>query len=470
MSAQGLRAGIYARISDDRDGDGLGVRRQVEDCRKLADLKGWEVVEVYTDDSVSAYSGKQRPAYQRLLEDVADGRLDVVACWHGDRLHRSTRELLDFADTVAKAGARVETVQGGGLDLSTPSGRAVATTLAAWAEHESAHKAQRNRRKALELAQAGKVSGGGTRPFGYEADRVTVRQDEATVVRDLMARALAGAGPTTLANRLNRDGITTTTGGPWHGHVVRRVLTSARISGWREHRGEWASPAVWPGIVDRTQVEQLRAAWQPPSRYDTSGPQARRHLLTGGVTVCGNCGHSLLSRPHTNGTPSLVCARAPGRPNCGRLRVQHEPLEALVVDMLLTALASPDLAERIAVATGPEAADLVAEVRQLEDDLAELAAMHGRRELARAEWMAAREPMSADLGRARKALTRRTRTAALDGIEGLDVAALRQRWDGLDLTARAAILSAVVERVEVGPAVRGRNRFAPDRVRVVWRA
>ncbi len=470
MTAQEVRAGIYARISDDREGDGLGVRRQVEDCRKLAELRGWEVVEVYTDDSVSAYSGKQRPAYQRLLEDVADGRLEVVACWHGDRLHRSTRELLDFADTLAKAGARVETVQGGGLDLSTPSGRAVATTLAAWSEHESAHKAERNRRKALELAQAGKVSGGGTRPFGYEVDRVTVREDEAAVVRDLMARALAGAGPSSLANRLNKDGVTTTTGGPWHGNVVRRLLTSARIAGWREHRGEWAAPAIWPGIVDRAEVERVRAAWRPANRYDAGGPQARRHLLTGGVAVCGLCGHSLLSRPHTNGTPSLVCARLPGRPNCGRLRVQHEPLEELVVDMLLTALASPDLAERMAAAAGPGANDLVTEVRQLEDDLAAIAAMHGRRELSRAEWLAAREPMLADLDRARKALARRTRTVALDGLNGLDVAGLRERWDSLDLGARSAVLTAVVERVEINPAVRGRNRFDPDRVRVVWRA
>ena len=46
---------------------------------------------------------------------------------------------------------------------------------------ESDDKSRRLRRKHQELAEAGKVSGGGTRPFGFEADRVTIRPDEAAI-------------------------------------------------------------------------------------------------------------------------------------------------------------------------------------------------------------------------------------------------------------------------------------------------
>jgi site-specific DNA recombinase len=46
--------GLYARISDDQDGGGLGVARQEQDCRRLADLRGWDVL-LYFDLSVSAY-------------------------------------------------------------------------------------------------------------------------------------------------------------------------------------------------------------------------------------------------------------------------------------------------------------------------------------------------------------------------------------------------------------------------------
>jgi site-specific DNA recombinase len=72
------RAAIYARISSDRDGDQLGVRRQLADCEALAARRGWEIAERYVDDDVSAYSGRVRPEYRRMLEDLTAGIVDAV--------------------------------------------------------------------------------------------------------------------------------------------------------------------------------------------------------------------------------------------------------------------------------------------------------------------------------------------------------------------------------------------------------
>ncbi len=44
------------------------MRRQVEDCERLVARQGWEVAERYVDDDVSAYSGRVRPAYRRMLD------------------------------------------------------------------------------------------------------------------------------------------------------------------------------------------------------------------------------------------------------------------------------------------------------------------------------------------------------------------------------------------------------------------
>ncbi len=56
-----MRAGIYTRISEDRDETQLGVTRQLRDCERLADARGWEVVERYVDNDVSAWKGGKRP-------------------------------------------------------------------------------------------------------------------------------------------------------------------------------------------------------------------------------------------------------------------------------------------------------------------------------------------------------------------------------------------------------------------------
>ena len=42
-----IRAGIYARISSDREGDNLAISRQLADCEQLAERHGWSVVERY---------------------------------------------------------------------------------------------------------------------------------------------------------------------------------------------------------------------------------------------------------------------------------------------------------------------------------------------------------------------------------------------------------------------------------------
>src|SRR5205809_4634799 len=106
-------AAIYARISQDRAGEMRGIRRQREDCEKFAELKGWPVLDVYSDDDISAYSGKTRPEYRRMLADIASGRIDAVITWHQDRLHRHPRELEEFLDLCSKAHiAHLATVQG----------------------------------------------------------------------------------------------------------------------------------------------------------------------------------------------------------------------------------------------------------------------------------------------------------------------------------------------------------------------
>jgi hypothetical protein len=47
-----VRAGVYARISSDREADGLGVARQIADCERLAERKGWHVAGLYQTGAI----------------------------------------------------------------------------------------------------------------------------------------------------------------------------------------------------------------------------------------------------------------------------------------------------------------------------------------------------------------------------------------------------------------------------------
>jgi len=97
-------AAIYARISRDSSGEGLGVARQLEDARREAERRGWPVAEEYVDNDIFAYRGKRRPEYQRMLADIAEGRVNAVVVYNFDRLTRRPIELKQFADICARAG------------------------------------------------------------------------------------------------------------------------------------------------------------------------------------------------------------------------------------------------------------------------------------------------------------------------------------------------------------------------------
>ncbi len=220
-----MRAAIYVRISMDREGAGLGVARQEEDCRELCVRRGWDVVGVYDDNDTSAYAKKPRKQWQRLLTDIRAGRVDAIVCWHVDRLTRSPRELEDVIDLHDRHGVDLATCTGE-IDLSTPTGRMVARTLGAAARHESEHKAERQKRQQRQAAYAGKPHASGhRRPYGWAASGdPTIVDEEAEVIREATQRALSGEALASVCRSLDARGITSSTGRAWSALTLTTLL------------------------------------------------------------------------------------------------------------------------------------------------------------------------------------------------------------------------------------------------------
>ena len=135
--------------------------------------------------------------------------------------------------------------------------------------------------------------------------------------------------------------------------------------------------------------------------------------------------------------------------------------------MVLEALAGPGLAKALEARGDDRTAELVGQLTEAEARLEQLAAdYYGSGHLSRAEYTAAKKRADETIDTIRGQLA--ASSSVLAGIDG-DVAAW---WDHDDTTTdqRRALLLAVLEHVEVGPALMGRNRFDPDRLTIRWRA
>jgi site-specific DNA recombinase len=460
--------GIYCRISkDDAEGQGLGVTRQEKDCRSLAEHKKWQVGEVFTDNDVSAYSGKRRPAYERMLDALRSGTIDGVVCWHLDRLTRRPAELETFFDVCDKAGVKSLATVTGDIDLGTDDGRFFARIMGAAARKESDDHARRKRAKHLELAQEGKPVGG-FRAFGYENDKITIRPDEAALIRDAAQSVLAGESIRQVVKDWNGRGLTGPRGGRWTQTSLRKILVSPRVAGLRSLSGEVIAEAVWPAILDRATWERVRSTLD--SRRTQSGFGARSYLLSG-FCRCGRCDARMVSQPRTNRRRSYTCPMNPDKDSCGGIRVVSEPLESLVVEAVMQRLDTPELAEAIKDRELPEGDDRndALEIEDGTTQLEELARLWGERRITAGEWAEARKPIERRLDAARRRIAARTQTQAVAPFLG-GQGALRAAWESMSFDKRRAVLEAVIAAVVVGSAVPGVNKFDPERVNVEWRA
>jgi site-specific DNA recombinase len=466
-------AAVYVRISSDPSGLRAGVDRQERDCRELAERRGWPVAQVYCDNDVSADSGRARPAYRQLLADIEAGLVDAVVVWALDRLHRRPAELERFFEVCDRAGVVRLASVAGDVDLGTADGRFHARILGAVAKKENDDRRRRIQRKALELAEQGHVAGGGTRPFGYENDRVTVVPEEAELIRKGARRVLAGDSIRNVVKRWNNAGVLTPAGKPWRSTSLRRLLLSARIAGLREHHGKVTAKAVWPAIIKRPTHERLKAVLTDPERRKYNGIEARRYLLTG-FLFCGLCGKRLVARPRDDGRRTYVCASGPNFGGCGKIRRLAEPVEDLIREEVIVALDGPGLAAALQAATGEDQAEreLLAALRADQERLDELVDAFADGTLSRAELARAKSRVEARMEASRRRLARRTTSSVLASLPSGEKA-LRAEWEAHEgpdgLAWRRSLIAAVIERIVLKPCVRGRNRFDPDAVDPKWR-
>lgn len=284
---------IYSRISADPEGRQVGVQRQEDDCRTLAERYGYTVAGVYRENDVSAStsSRKPRPQFDAMVARVREGDVAAVLAYSNSRLTRRVREYLDLIELHNATGVAFRTVVSGDADLSTADGRAVALTLATWDAAEAERTSERVLRAKADARARGHYAGG-PRPFGYEKDGTTIREIEAEAVRTATAALLDGESLGRIARDWNEAGLTTTRDRrQWTPAGVRRTIVRARNAGLVEHAGGYVA-ATWPALVTRERWEAACAIVSDPARRTNNGYRDPRWLLTG-IAECGVCGDTM---------------------------------------------------------------------------------------------------------------------------------------------------------------------------------
>ncbi|WNI16949.1 recombinase family protein [Actinacidiphila sp. ITFR-21] len=469
---QQIRAVIYVRISQDRTGAGLGVERQREDCEALAERMGFEVVRVYPDNDISAFSGKKRPGYRRMLDDLDAGTATVVICWHTDRLHRSPTELEEYISLCERRGITTHTVQAGELDLATPSGRMVARMLGAVARQESEHKGERVARARLQKAQAGEWAGG-IRPFGWGlptggtrvvADKKTGDEievpvldydkavpGEAALVLESTEDIIAGKSLRGWVQLLADKGVVSTMGNPIGTIEWRDILLRPRNAGIVIYRGQPVGRGKWDVIVPEPTWRAAVAVLEDPARRTTPGNRPR--WLGSLLFECGKEGCLCPGPMKVSGTGNKD-HRPAYRCQLGQVTRRADVLDDYVRDVILERLSRPDAAGLLLpLADESAVAELQAQQVELRGRLTTLASAFGSGLVDASQLAEGSSVINAQLS---TVLAQLAAAASKDPLVDLvGTADPWAVWKGMELEQRRNVLRALVT-VRIRPGRRGR--------------
>ena len=285
------RCAIYTRKSSEEglDQDFNSLDAQHEACAAyIASQKheGWVSVKERYDDGGISGGHLDRPALQRLMDEVEAGRVDRIVVYKIDRL---TRSLADFAKLVERldgAGASFVSVTQA-FNTATSMGRLTLNVLLSFAQFEREVTAERIRDK-IAASKAKGLWMGGNVPLGYEAEDRTLRvvPAEAETVRTLFDFYETLGSVTALTReavklglrskrRIGRDG--TPRGGSVMGrgqihHVLSNPVYAGRIRHKHQvHKGQHEA-IIDPDRFDAVQTKLIDRSAKPRSKPAAAHP------------------------------------------------------------------------------------------------------------------------------------------------------------------------------------------------------
>lgn len=477
-STGGTRVLLYARISEDTTGDAVGVSRQLAEARKLAEVNGWHVVGEEVDNDVSALKGGARPGYRRVLEQVRVGAIDHVVCWQTSRLLRNRRERAEAIELFGQQRVGIIAVKGISFDLTTAYGRGQAGLMGEFDTMESEVKAERVAAAAADRAQRGQPSG----HLGYGWDKqgtgtqakYTENPHEAGIVREIVARLLAGETLRGITADLNERGEPAPKSPTWGKTTVKKLaMRESNVAVRVHHRGradEARYAGAWPAIVEQDKHEKVVALLSQPARRTNKGPArpgARRHLLSWGVGECGACGGQLraVTKRGPHGKPQHLYVCDPG----GCVGRNQANVDELLAQVVVARLAKPDALDWL-LGDDAEArrwAERTAELRRRLDDAAD---SYAEGEISRDQLRRITAKLQPDLKAAEAHHQQAAQTLDLDTLRPLAGPEAATRWASMTVAQRRAVVEALGMKVVILKRGRGGPGFEPESVRFEWRS
>jgi len=291
---------IYVRVStEDQAQEGFSIRAQIDKLKAYALIKGWEIYDIYSDEGISGKNIEDRPAINRLIDDVNDGKVNNVLVFKIDRLTRSTKNLLELVELFEENNCAFNSLTES-VDTDTPSGRMFLKIIGIFAEFERENLSSRLKLGLERKVKEGYTLANNTISYGYDKEPgqkvQTILPDEAKIVKDIFSMYVEkNMSMTKIAKTLNTRKIPTKKNAKsWDTSTVKGILVNPTYIGkvrysindedkYFETDGQHES--ILADDIFTLAQEKIASM---PQYYKHKRPKADNYFC--GVLYCASCG------------------------------------------------------------------------------------------------------------------------------------------------------------------------------------
>ena len=296
-SSKAVRCAIYTRVSDDQglvqDFNSLDAQYDASQAyiRSQAHA-GWTMLRSKYDDGGFSGGNTDRPALQRLLDDVRADKIDIIVVYKVDRLTRSLADFAKLVELFDKQNVSFVSVTQQ-FNTTTSMGRLTLNVLLSFAQFEREVTSERIRDKISASKRKG-LWVGGMAPLGYDTKnrKITVNEVEAERVRTIFRSYLKAGSLNLLMADLRKRDITSkirtlktgeAAGGiPFTRGPLVHLLRNRFYVGEVFFKGDILK-GEQPAIVDRALFDAVQAKLDEQNNSHKTTRMKSEALLTGRI-------------------------------------------------------------------------------------------------------------------------------------------------------------------------------------------
>ena len=280
-------AGIYTRVStEDQAREGFSMGEQEEKLKQYCDFKGYDIYKVYKDAGISAKNDK-RPAYQEMMQDVKDGKINVIVAFKLDRLTRSVYDIEKLMKRVNDYECAIDCMADESNTV-TSNGRMVMRIITSVSQNEIEKCSERTK-----LGLAGAIKSGHIphhTPFGYKRDNKKLIPDPIT--KDIVIRVfnlyVEGYSHQKIANIFNQEKVNGRT--TWYDSTIQKILSNEVYKGDFVHGKRQKHPVYYENVVEPLVSKEMWEQCQEQKKRNARHFERTATYLFTNKLKCSRCG------------------------------------------------------------------------------------------------------------------------------------------------------------------------------------